>query len=218
MNLPIWQIKNVEVRGTKILSPQEIEALAAVPINDSLLLTDFERTKNNLKKIIAVKKFHLYRIPPGTVRIYIEERKPLAVLVFDDRSAIIDKEGYILNSNRNLTLDIPDLADRAVIFGLKKDVILDNHRIDPPVSELISGLISKLSQFYEPKKLQIKCQNLEDISLMVEDLLQVRLGSGQNISKKMLVFKRLLQEIQGKWDRVEYVDVRFPDSPVIKYK
>lgn len=213
INLPVWQIREIQVVGTQILSPEEIKTLAAIPLNENLFLANFERTKNNLQKIIAIKKLRISRIPPATIRLNIEERRPLAVVVFKDESAIIDEEGYILNSNRNLTLNIVSLVDLPVVFGLEKDIISENRGI-----EIISGIILELTKFYEPKKLQIEYKNFEDISFLLDDLLRVRVGKGEDISKKMFVFKRLLLEIQGKLDKVEYVDVRFPDSPCILFK
>jgi len=75
LSLPIWRIQDISVIGTRMLSAEEIKDLSGIPLSDNLFLTSFSRARDNLKKIAAIKNFHIYRIPPGTVLIKIEERK-----------------------------------------------------------------------------------------------------------------------------------------------
>jgi len=218
LTLPIWEIKEVVVNGTRMLSDSEIRALAAVPLSENLFLHDFSRTKNNLSRITPIRSFRIYRIPPATVLISIKEREPIAALVFPDRSIIIDCEGYILNRNTNLTMNIPNLAALPVVTGIESEDISGIEKIDGKAARVIADIVSKLSRFLEAGRLQLEIGGLQNVSFLLDDLLRVKVGDDQNIKIKMEVFGALLPQIAGKWDRVEYVDVRYPDNPVIKYK
>ncbi len=218
LSLPIWQIKEVVVNGTKILSDREIRGLAAIPFSENLFFTSFSRTNANLSKITPIKSFRIYRLPPATVLISIKEREPIAMIVFPNKSVIIDEEGYILNRNPNITLNIQNMADLPIVTGIKGKGVLQVDKIDGKVAEVISGIISKLSRFLESSRMQLELGGLENVNFLLDDLLRVKVGGDEKIKRKMEVFGAILPKIAGRWSEVEYVDVRFPDNPVIKYK
>lgn len=66
LSLPIWRIQEVAVNGASMLSAEEIKDLSGVPISENLFLTSFAHVRNNLRKITAIKEFHIYpaSLPP----------------------------------------------------------------------------------------------------------------------------------------------------------
>lgn len=217
LNLPIWKIKEVVVNGTRILSAEEIKALAGIPLSENLFFTSFSRARSNLGRIPGIKQARFYRIPPATVLISITERRPVATVVFPRKSVIIDEEGYILNRNPNISLNIPNLADLPVITGISEEA-LSSDRIEGEAAQVISHILSKLARFLESRRLQLELGGLENVSFLLDDLLRVRVGDTEQVKRKMEVFEALLPQIEGRWPQVEYMDVRFPDNPVIKFK
>jgi cell division septal protein FtsQ len=219
MSLPIWKIREVVVNGAVMLSAEEIRAMAGVPLSENLFFTGFSRAKSNLSKIPAVKSFRFYRIPPGTVLISITERKPIAAIVFPERSVIIDQEGYILNRNPGLTLNISNMADLPVISGMDEKKVMGSVKIDGKIAEVVSNIIVKFSRFLEARKMQLELGDIENVSFLLDDLLKVKIGDTREINRKMRIFETLFSDVVAdKWHEVEYIDVRFPDNPVIKYK
>ncbi|MBI5399924.1 FtsQ-type POTRA domain-containing protein [Candidatus Saganbacteria bacterium] len=218
LNLPLWSIKDVVVNGTKILAAEDVKALAGIPLSENLFFTSFSRARANLRKITAIEKFHLYRIPPGTVLINITERQPVAMVVFPKQSAIIDAQGYVLNRNANITLNIPNLVDLPVVSGVAEKNLMRGERIDGQATEVINQIISKLGAYFKTQRLQIDLGRLENISIRLEDILLIKIGAAENIIRKMTALESLLAEVQNRWPQVDYIDVRFPDNPVIRFK
>ncbi len=218
LSLPIWRIQEVVVNGASMLSAKEIKDMSGVPISENLFLTSFARVRSNLSKITAIKEFHIYRIPPATVLIRIKERKPIAVVILKDKSAVVDEEGFILNRNPNLTLNVPNMAELPVVLGIDFAEGESGERIDPQSSRLISGIIPELAGPLGSRRIQLEIGGFEKIGFLLDDLLRVKVGRDEEIKKKMDVFKALLPVMEGKWQEVEYVDVRFPDNPVIRYR
>lgn len=219
LSLPIWKIREVVVNGAVMLSAEEIKTLAGVPLSENLFFTSFSRARSNLSKIPAIKDFIFYRIPPATVLISISERKPVAAIVFPDRSVIIDEEGYVLNRNPNLTLNIANMADLPIISGIDEKQVQGALKIDRKIAEVVADIIVKFSRFLEARKMQLELEDLENVSFLLDDLLRVKIGGTEEIKRKMFIFETLFSTVvAGKWHEVEYIDVRFPDNPVIKYK
>lgn len=218
LSLPIWQINEVRVNGAKMLLPDEIRALAGIPISENLFFTSFRRAKNNLAKVGAIKSFRFFRLPPGTVIISIKERTPAASVVFTDGSAIIDHDGFILNHIPNLTLDIPELADLPIITGLDRRTEVEGDRLSRRANSVISGIVKEINVSIKTKRLQMNLGGLQNIDLLLDDILLVKIGRADELERKLDVIKQLLRQVAGQWERVQYLDVRFPAVPVILYK
>ncbi|MFA6548545.1 MAG: FtsQ-type POTRA domain-containing protein [Candidatus Margulisiibacteriota bacterium] len=218
LSLPIWQIRDVVVNGVSMLSEKDVRAMAGVPISENLFYASLARAKSNLKKITAIKEVRFYRIPPATILINITERKPVAAIVFTGKSAVIDADGYIINHNANVDLNIPNMVNLPVITGLQEKDVLKAEKVGADLMRVVEDILLKLSPFLESKRLQLDMRDADAIELHLDDILLVKIGDEREIGRKMKVFEMLLKEIEGKWPRVEYIDVRLPSSPVIRYR
>lgn len=217
LTLPIWQINTVVVKGAKMLLPEEIKTMAAVPPSSNLFFTSLKRTKTNLKKISAIKSFSIFRIPPGTILLNISERAPIATMLFANKSVIIDQDGYILNANPNLTLNIPALIDFPVILVGGQITTSEADRVDEKSARIAWDIITQLSKFFQAKRIKLDLGGLDNLSFLLDDRLKVKLGDSENINGKMRIFETLFPQIANQWQQVEYVDVRFVNNPVIKF-
>ena len=218
LSLPIWEIKQVVVNGAKMLSADEIRAMAGVPLSDNLFFSDLRHARDNLKKINAIKSFRFYRLPPSTILISLKERRPMATIVLEQKSVLIDDEGVILNRSENLSLNVPNLVELPVISGVDKKAVIGSERLDQEMVEVVSNIILKLAEFGQSSRIQIELGKMKDVSFLVDDLLRVKLGDTSRIKLKMEIFESLLPVVAGRWVNVDYVDIRYPDNPVIKYK
>lgn len=218
LSLPIFEIKEVVVNGAKMLDPDQVRTLAAIPLGENLFYVDLGRSRANLQKINAVKTIKFFRLPPSTILINVTERQPVASLIFPNRSVFIDEDGYILNQNDNLKLDMINLAELAVVTGLSERAVMETSQVDKEMAGLVLQLITRLKQFLPGSHLQIDLASFDNISFQLDDLLLVRLGSTDQLARKMEVFEGLLPQVAGKWPEVTYIDVRLPDCPVIRFR
>jgi cell division protein FtsQ len=218
LSLPVWEIKEVTVNGTKLLSADQLRVLAGIPLSENLFFTSFARARSNLNKIKAIKKYHIFRLPPGTVIINIQERRPVASVILPNLSAVIDEQGYILNANAAVTLNLPNLAELPVVAGVSDAQVINNEELESTTTAVITGIIPKITGFTGAKRIQLNLGGLVNINLLLDDLLLVRLGDQSQISRKMAVLEALLPQVSGRWAQTAYLDVRYPDAPVIRFK
>ena len=110
------------------------------------------------------------------------------------------------------------MTELPVISGLGTGEYEGAERIDPPASKLIFEIITELSSLLGSRHLQLATGGFDKISFSLDDILLVKVGRNEDIRHKMEIFKALLPEIAGRWDKVAYVDVRYPENPVIKFR
>jgi len=216
ISLPVWQIQKIEVQGVRLLSGEEINRLAKIPLGENIFLVRFGRARLNLEQIPVIKRVDFLRRLPDTLIINIMERKESAVIVLGGESLLIDEEGVILNRSP-VYIKFPDISGLPVIYGLKTEWI-EGYRLRGETGEEMIALLRELKNFISPAKLQIDVSNPEEMNLRVDDTLQVKLGAVRQIAEKIRAFEILFNEVKDRKLNIEYIDVCYPQFPVIRFK
>ncbi|MFA6419161.1 MAG: FtsQ-type POTRA domain-containing protein [Candidatus Margulisiibacteriota bacterium] len=218
LSLSIWNIQEIAVEGTKMLSPQELRDYSGLPLGRNLFFTSFRPAHKKLDRVGVIKKHRIRRLPPATILIVVEERRPIAVLVINNRFTIVDRDGYILNNVPALNLQLDNITDLPVISGLGTEELISAARIAPRLALLINETVVELSHLLGSRRINLEIGSYRRINIMLDDVLRIDLGQDERITTKIAVVKRLLPGIAGRWNEVECLDVRFPETPVIKFK
>jgi len=218
LSLSIWNIQEISIEGTAMISPQELRELSGLPIGRNLFFTSFRTARTNLDQVGAIKKYRINRRPPATVLVRVEERRPIAILVVNGRFTIVDRDGFVLNNDPRLNLHLLNSVELPVITGLGSGEIVAGKRIAPKLSFLINDTVVELASLLGSRRINLEVGSYRRISILLDDVLRINLGQDTQVKTKISVVKRLLPLIGGRWNEVEYIDVRFPETPVIKYK
>lgn len=220
-SIPIFRISSVEVVGTRLLSVDEVMRSANVPIGESILLARFGQAKKRLEQIPVVKKVDFIRSFPSKIVIKIEERKEALVCVLKSKqSLILDKDGYVMNPSGEVSSGIgfPDITNLAVMNGFNEEWLECGRYIKSDVGRDVLKLLAEFEDFIVPKRLQIDVSDLSDVKLLVDDILKVRIGSVDNLQKKIKAFEAIYSKNKHKKNDIEYIDVSSIGYPVIKFR
>jgi len=216
ISLPIWQIQKIEVQGVRLLSGDEIQRLAGIPLMENIFLVRFGGARGHLEGIPVIQRVDFLRRLPDTLIINVTERREVAVAVLGNDSVLIDDEGVILN-RFPVYIKFPDISGLPVIYGLREDWI-EGYKLRGHIGEEMIALLKELKNFISPTKLQIDVSNLEEMGLRVDDTLQVKLGAARQIAEKIGAFEILFNKVKDRKLSIEYIDVRYPQFPVIRFK
>lgn len=77
--LPAFGVRRVEVSGARLLAPHQVLAASGIRAGESLW-GDAEAWEAALKRHPAVADAHVSRVLPGTLRIRVEEKQPVALV------------------------------------------------------------------------------------------------------------------------------------------
>jgi len=220
MTMPVFRIAKVEVEGTRLLSPDLILKMAAIPAGENIFLTRFGRAKKKLLNVSVIKDVKIFRRLPETVIISVKERKEAAMGVLDGQSVLFDDEGVILNpqSNEAMTIEFPDITNLPVISGIKSDWIDSGVRLKGEIGISASKLLSEFKNYIAPHRMEINLTDSDNIGLVFDDTLTVKFGSADNIDLKIKTFEAIYDKLKDKKDSIAYIDVKSPDFPAVKYK
>ena len=92
-------IRRIQVETDGVLSPEQICAWAGVRSQANLMALDLARVKRDLELVPAIESAAVERILPGTLRLRVIEREPIARVIF------ARVQGRGASTNSSLTLD-----------------------------------------------------------------------------------------------------------------
>lgn len=91
-----FMVKAVRIAGVEVLREEDVRAVAGIHENDNVLLTDCEAIRRRVENMPYVKRAEVQRLYPDTIAITLVERKPILVLLLNNRLYEIDEDAKIL--------------------------------------------------------------------------------------------------------------------------
>ena len=220
LSLQVWRISQVEVRGSAMVNEAYIAQKADIPIGENIFFLGLSKPAAALKSIRQLAAVKFRRQLPSTIVIEVKERVPFAVVVLSGEASVIDKEGIILKTPGQAEDDfvnIIDVTKLPVVVGLKLSQV-KNHKLDETVTRAISLAISRVAAFFDSHAVQVAMHDFDNISILVSDILKVKIGTADNLKEKMDLLETILSDLRGRWDQVAYVDVRYLNNPVVSFR
>jgi cell division protein FtsQ len=212
ITLPVFRVQSVLVEGDRLLTEGEILKTAALPLGENIFLIRFGQASRRLENDPVIKKVDFIRRLPDTIIVQVAERREVAVTVMNERSVLIDESGYVF-----IPTNFPDISRLPVLTGLRKEYIYRDHLVGP-VGEGLIKLLADFVSLISPTKLQVDVSNPEEINLLVDDTLRIKIGEARDLERKIKVFEAIFRRVKDQKDRIEYLDLRFPAFPAVKFK
>ena len=113
---------------------------------------------------------------------------------------------------------LPDISELPVVTGLKPSVVKDDVYLNPEYAQVIRQTFESLFNILDSRRLKLEMQSINNINLLIEDVLRVKLGRPDQLEKKISNFEALLPVIGKDFNQVEYVDLRYIHNPAVKFR
>ena len=208
-------IEDVIIKGNDCLSEDEILSRSKVKLGENIFKLDLKKSKDSLIQEPWIKEIEIKRVIPNKIIISIKERKPAAIVHIGEEYFSSTKEGIVLSKT-----DRPEEKfSLPLVLGLEIDEIKIGEIIDKP--EFRTALESANSvEVILPKKFcQVEILSSDDFMICNKDnTLKVRVNGPEGIINKENLLREALEKIEREKLLVEYIDIRFKDSLVIKLK
>ncbi|MEU5879630.1 FtsQ-type POTRA domain-containing protein [Spirillospora sp. NPDC047279] len=189
-------VRHVEVTGTKIAPRDRVVAAAGITLGGPMVRLGAGSVEARVEKLREVESAKVERHWPGTVRIVVRERVPLAAVERGGRFYQLDKDGVIVTDTPvrpgrmpALTVSAPGPTDPATLAAL--------HVVDA----LPAALSRRLTE--------VEASTPESVTLRLNAGLTVVWGSAERGDEKVRLYEALLRTTAGRTAR--QIDVSSPE-------
>jgi cell division protein FtsQ len=204
-NSPLFTVGRVEVVGASRVGADRIRALAAVPVDATLIRFPADEVARRVAADPWVESVTVSRLFPDGMRIRIVERRPVAMVDVGQTLMLIDSTGMVL-AKRSLEQTSTTIVIRDVP-GL--DLKMGRRTTSEPLLNAIA-VVSTLSDALRSRIGSVSAPTIDGTTLFTRDRVEIVFGEAAGGRTKDTLIQRILEEHRGK---VVSIDVRTIDRP-----
>jgi len=206
----IFNINSFSIKGNDLLSRKEIIEISGAKKGTNIFNVNLEEMEEKIELHPVIKDAEVKRVFPNSLSIEVQEHKPSAVIATQGGFMLLDKRGYLIEQVERIShIELPVITGVDVKKNVAPGDTLSNKKLYPALRILTST---------EPDDLrfvaEIDVKNPACINLYTHSGIKIVLGDGERIGKKIETAKKILSQVDK---QVEYIDLRYPKSPVVKY-
>lgn len=202
-------VRTVVVSGNERLEADYLRAISGITPETHLLRMDAGAVRRALLAEPYVKEVRVRRRFPATVVLEIQEREPLLFFRQNGRYHLVDDEGVVLESR-----DSP-VGGFLEGEGIDLPLLYPGVRVETAVFSEMVALIRELPDALRREALRVGWREDEGFYLTVAAT-RIIFGASSEAARKGEIAYLALQETLSRYGELEYVDVTYPDHPVIK--
>ncbi len=208
-------IKEIVLKGNDYLSEDEIFSKSQIKLGENIFKLDLEKSIDFLEQEPRIKEVEIKRVIPNKIIISLKERKAAAIVHIGEEYFSSTKEGIVLSK-----IDRPEYGfDLPLVLGLEINKIKIGEIIDKPEFRAALESINSVEVILPKKFCQVQILSPDDFMICNKDeTLKVRVNKPEVIVNKENLLREALENIEREKLLVEYIDIRFKDSLVIKLK
>lgn len=210
---PFFAVEYIDVSGASLISKETIiENTKIVPGNRILTINATKVAKRLLEKYHLLRSVEIKKIFPRILKITVEERSHYISLLSGEMLYAVDDEGVVL-------YEIEDPAN------VKLPVItLEGYLLSPGIQlkgeQIKSVLLSVpvIRKYFSGKEVAVVVLKSGEIEIELDPSTKIKLGYPTDLSSKFALLPALLKKVEEKKLVIQYIDLRFANTPVVKMK
>jgi len=207
---PYFQIREVQVIAPNPQLAQQVLAQIDVPGDASTLFYPVAKLARAAEECPGIKRAQVRRHLPSRVVVRVWAREPVAAIKCDGGFSLVDEEGVCVNCTAQAPVDFVQ------IYGLTKTPIPAGQRLKSDHLQLLTECLAGLGDDEVKSGLIVDFSEEYAIRLYTADGVRGKVGTPDNLQRKVMMFAGILKELQRKGKQPAYIDVRIMDRPVWK--
>lgn len=210
----LFAVESIVVSGTSQVTSTELGALLDGLRGRNILRVDLDAYRRNLMDSPWVAHATLWRVLPGTIKVQIVERTPMAIARLGGKLYLVDDTGVIIDefSAAYRAFDLP------VVDGLIQSPAHGDPAVNAARVSLTGRFLAALADRPDLGKhvSQIDVSDAHDVVVLQDDD-PVRLHLGEDHFVERLVnYRQLASALHERFTDIDSVDLRFDDRLFVK--
>jgi hypothetical protein len=227
MKYQFFSLKTVVIRDANFQEKEPLMAAISLKKGQNILwLRWITGIRFLTKEFPKLERLRMSVTLPDKLTLTVTEKKPWLVFLGENGSIVIAKDGTVL-SDGSQNVRLPEKGNLLIIRGLPQS-LFDNAQLSDVVLFKLRTIVDKVRYHFPDAALQMDCTNLDfasefegldDIVLIRDDTLPVRLGSLVNLEEKLILLKQFFW-YYNKEDTpkpLEYIDLRAKGKVIVRY-
>jgi len=212
---PLLRVKRIAVKGNVRLSSGEVQALVEDLRGTSILGVDLDAFRRRLNESPWVASVALRRVLPGTIEVFISERRPVGLCRLGQDLYLVDDTGVVIDQfgPQYAEFDLP------IIDGLvNTSGVAGQGSIDPRRAELAARAIASIARNTQlsSRLSQIDVTDAHDAVVLLEgDTALLHLGTDQFL-ERVQAYLDLSAALRERVADIDYVDLRFDQRVYVR--
>ncbi|MFI7701056.1 cell division protein FtsQ/DivIB [Nonomuraea sp. NPDC049480] len=195
---PVLGVRSIEIVGNLTVPSERIKQQAGVADLHPLATVNLADVQSRVLGIRQVASAKVDRIWPGTLKIEVVEREPVAAIPAGDTFAIVDKQGVVIELKPALPPMLPLLK-------------VDRPAAGDPAMMAALQVIQAVPDEVLPKVRQVRAGTAEGVTLELSDGRSVVWGGPDRPEEKARILASLLRR-----EKATVYDVSSPDVVTVK--
>jgi cell division protein FtsQ len=212
---PLLRVKRIAVRGNVRLSSGEVQALVEDLRGSSILGVDLDAFRRRLNQSPWVANVALRRVLPGTIEVFVSERRPVGLCRLGQELYLVDDTGVVIDQfgPQYAEFDLP------IIDGLvNTSGDAGQGAIDPRRAELAARAIASIGRNAQlsSRLSQIDVTDISNAVVLLEgDTALLHLGTDQFL-ERVQAYLDLSTALRERVADIDYVDLRFDQRVYVR--
>lgn len=198
---PLMAVSSIQIVGAKTVNQDDLRDALNRFDGVPLALVTESGVHTALEPFPAIQRYAIELLPPHTLRVTIEERRPVLVIKRGDNYETVDPAGVLLQSSDAPSESLP-LAEGGVTT------------IDSDAFRAAAGVLRDLPEDLRAEVATVAASSGQDVSFTLRNGIEVIWGEYQETSKKTAVLTSMLTALADR--NVSVIDVSSSSAPVFR--
>lgn len=210
-----FTINTVRITGIQRIREKDVMEAASISKDDLLTRVSATSISNKIfKKNHWIEKVDVEKIWPSVLLLNITERNPVVKIKIGKSVWLMDYGGVLLRSRvKKKDLGLPTFVSKIDIKQLEEGQRLSTRE---SVNALRSLRLFPLS--LRKKIVIIRATSISGLNFEMGEGARIYYGEAKYCGAKNLIVKRLLDGIESKGEKLDYIDIRVPSRPACRIR
>ena len=210
LNSSVFDVSEIKVEGNEALTFEEIADLSGIQIETNIFKINLSEAVEKLTLHPKIDQVNISRSFPNTIVIEVSERKTQAVIALDRKFIQICDNGYFLKQ-----VDQVGSFDLPIVTGIDiNEPISPGQKIEANEVEGVLKILNLMNRDEKNMIAEIHYGDPTNITMFTVNEIEIILGDTKQLEKKVFLVFEILSRTEDA--AIQYLDIRFPKSPVIR--
>lgn len=207
----LFSLQSVSVTGNTAVPASDILQRIGLVSGDNVFRVNAGRIRESLRRDPRIEDASVAMVFPHRVIISVHERSPVAALAIPGGYVLLGADGVVITRAQNPAPYLPLHVARLGLPALGAGTIIPSAG-----ARLGAAAASILPAPLRAEAAEIRVDAGDEVVITTRDGVDVRVGGRDGVAERLALVPDVLAAVRARGLRVQYVDLRFPGSVIVK--